>query len=274
MTKIDNFDGHHMRPPKMGAGTTENPLIEMSGVYSNLGSGTSLPQYGPFDQWFIAPTFTWVKGKHTLKFGTDYHHHDTDYLLSSNVRGTFNFTGQYTGNPLSDLLLGLPAQASVGVFLHGDTQFLFVAKQVAGFVQDEWRITPRFSLTAGLRYEYSFPATERQNRMANFDPTTGQLIVAGQNGAGSALYSADPYDFGARAGFAWDPFGTGKWAIRGGFGTFYELITVANVLGMRLNEPFYTAYSVLGNGSTVTLDNVFSNSQRCHTIIIRLPTEL
>jgi hypothetical protein len=64
--------------------------------------------------------------------GGDFHHFDTAFLISSNARGTFGFTGQYSGNPLSDLLLGFPATASVGVRASGNRQFLFVSKEVAG----------------------------------------------------------------------------------------------------------------------------------------------
>ena len=234
------------------------PNIQLGGLFSALGPGTSVPQDGPFDTTFVAPTFTWARGKHTIKFGMDWHRFQTDYFQDGNVRGTFNFTGAFSGNALADLLLGIPASATVAVPRNGDTQFLFVSKEYAGFVQDDWRIAPHFTLTLGLRYEYLFPTTEKQNRMANFNPATGQIVIAGQNGVGNELYNADPHEFAPRVGFAWSP--TDKWAVRGGYGIFYELPTIAQFLALRQNVPFFVTDTVVGDGKTITLSNVFSNA--------------
>src|SRR6185312_3289043 len=114
--------------------------------------------------------------------------------------------------------------------------------QVSGFVQDDWRLTSHLTLTLGLRYEYTFPTYEKQNRMANFNPATGQLVQAGVNGNPNSLYNADPKEWAPRFGFVWSP--TQKWAVRGGYGLFYELSTIAQFLGMRQNPPFFTTESV------------------------------
>jgi Carboxypeptidase regulatory-like domain/TonB dependent receptor len=234
------------------------PLIEMSGVYANLGATNSNPEVGPFDTVFVAPTMTWSKGKHTLKFGGDFHHYDSNFSYSQNVRGTYNFSGQFSGDPLADLLLGVPAVASIATNLNGNEQYLGIMKQASAFVQDDWRINRRFTVTAGLRYEYAWPAVDGHNRLANFDPTTGQVIVAGQNGVGDTVYNTSRTNFAPRVGFAWDPHGNGKWAVRGGYGIFYELNLVNEEINLWLNPPFYTNYVVNGNGTTVNLDNVFS----------------
>jgi hypothetical protein len=236
------------------------PQVQLAGLYSNLGPPTNFPQYGPFDTTFVAPTFTWARKKHTFKFGGDYHIFDTVFALDLNVRGTLSFSGQYSGNPLADLLLGLPNQASIGTFLYNNSQFLFRAREFSGFAQDDWRISPRLTLTLGMRYEYNIPAIERENRMSNFNAATGALVVAGQNGVGSQLYNADPYEYQPRIGFSWQPNANGKLVLRGGYGIFNELTQINQVLGLRLNVPFYTNESVLGDGATITLDNVFNNA--------------
>jgi len=236
------------------------PLVQLAGVYSALGPASGYPQSGPFDTTFVSPTFTWIKRRHTLKFGGDFHHFWSDYIQTSNFRGTYSFTGAYTGNPLADLLLGLPATASVGVALNNDAQFLFVTKQLSGFAQDDFRLSPHLTLTFGLRYEYSWPVTELQNRMSNFDLKTGRLVIAGINGTGSALYDTDPKEFAPRFGFSWSPSSNGKWAVRGGYGMFYELPTIAQFLSLRLNVPFLVTKSVIGDGRTITLNNVFDSA--------------
>jgi hypothetical protein len=243
------------------------PQINMSGTYSNLGS--SYPQYGPFDTTFVAPTLTWVKGKHTLKFGVDYHHFFSNYIQDGNIRGTFTFNGTYTGNSLGDLLLGLPNQATIVDFRNLDSEYAYTLNEAAGFVQDSWQMSSGLTVTLGLRYEYMFPATEERNRFSSFDPSLGQLVQAGSDLAGCppglciaggrTLFNADPHEFGPRAGFTWSPTKSSRWAIRGGYGIFYELMLFTNLTALRSNLPDATTNTILGNGSTITLNNVFSN---------------
>ena len=236
------------------------PLFNMSGAYSNLGPPTSFPQKGPFDTYFLAPTFTWVRGKHALKIGGDYHHFGSDFLFDSNVRGTFTFNGTYSGNSLGDLLLGVPFQATVGVPRNGDTFFNLISKQYTGFVQDDFRARKGLSVTFGLRYEFTVPTVDAQDRMSNFNLKTGLVELAGQNGVSRSTYPADKKEFAPRLGISWDPTGSGKTAIRGGYGIFYELPLINQFLSLRVNVPFYTTQSVLGNGTTINLNNVFTSS--------------
>ena len=205
------------------------PQVSLSGTYANLGS--SYPQYGPFDTTFFAPTFTWIKGKHTVKFGMDYHHFFSNYIQDGNIRGTFTFNGSYTGNSLGDLLLGLPAQATIVDFRNLDSEYAYTINEASGFVQDAYQVTPRLNLTFGMRYEYVFPATEQRDRMSNFNPATGLMVQAGSNlsgcppglcvAGGRTLFHADPHEFAPRVGFAWSPTGNSKWAVRGGYGTLF-----------------------------------------------------
>jgi hypothetical protein len=243
------------------------PQVSLSGTYANLGSG--YPQYGPFDTTFVAPTMTWVKGRHTVKFGVDYHHFFSDYIQDGNIRGTFTFNGSYTGNSLGDLLLGLPNQATIVNFRNLDSQYAFTFNEASGFAQDAWQITPRLTVTYGMRYEYMRPAQEKQDRFSSFNPATGQLVQAGNNLAGCpaglciagghTLYHADPTEWGPRLGVTWSPTADRKWAVRGGYGIFYELMFFTNVTSLRSNLPDATTNTILGNGSTITLNNIFSN---------------
>ena len=74
----------------------------MGGVYENLGSATNLPQAGPFDTFSLSSTITYVKGAQNIKFGGDYRHFASDFIFDSVARGSYNFTGRYTGDPLAD----------------------------------------------------------------------------------------------------------------------------------------------------------------------------
>ena len=95
---------------------------------------------------------TYVRGAQSIKFGGDYRHFESDFIFDSLARGSYTFTGRYTGNPLADLLLGFPTQALRGLGRNGDTQFAFVSQAISAFMQDDWRVSERLTLNLGLRY--------------------------------------------------------------------------------------------------------------------------
>ncbi|MBA3269765.1 MAG: TonB-dependent receptor [Acidobacteria bacterium] len=235
------------------------PLLNMGGVYENLGSATNLPQRGPFDTHSLSTTVTYLKGAQSLKIGGDYRTFASDFIFDSTARGSYSFTGRYTGDPLADLLLGLPTTASRGLGRDGDTQFEFVSKSFSAFVQDDWRASDRLTVTLGLRYEFVVPTVERQNRLTSFDFTAGRRLIAGQDGATRSMYAADKTDVAPRIGVAWDVAGDGRLAVRGGYGIFYEVPLINQTLGLRLNPPFFSGDLALGDGQTVTLANAFDN---------------
>ncbi|MFN2446607.1 MAG: TonB-dependent receptor domain-containing protein [Vicinamibacterales bacterium] len=235
------------------------PLLNMGGVYENLGSATNLPQQGPFDTYSLASTITYVRGAQSIRFGGDYRHFASDFIFDSTARGSYSFTGRYTGNPLADLLLGLPTQAQRGLGRNGDTQFAFISQAFSAFVQDDWRASDRLTLTLGLRYEYVVPTIEGEDRLTNFDFARGQVLVAGQNGATRSMYEPDKTAFAPRIGFSYDINGDGRLAVRGGYGIFYEVPLINQTLNLRLNPPFFSGDLALGDGRSVTLANAFDN---------------
>lgn len=237
------------------------PLINMGGVYDNLGSATNLPQEGPFDTYQYGGTLSKVVRKHNLKFGADYHYFTSNFFLDFAARGRFDFSGAFTGDPLGDLLVGLPTFALRGV---GKTDFLFVSRSISEFFEDDWRIKPNLTLTLGLRYEYNIPVIEKKNRMTNFDFATGQPVQAAQNGASRSTYNPDKSDFAPRIGFSWDVFNNGKWSVRGGYGIFYDIVVINAFLGLRLNPPFFQVDAAFGNttnpASSFKIENTFANA--------------
>ncbi len=233
------------------------PLIQMSGVYDNLGSATNLPQAGPFDTYQWGGTISDVVHNHNLKMGGDFHYFTSTFFLDFASRGQYLFTGAFTGDPLADLLLGFPTFALRGV---GKTDFLFVSKSISGFFEDNWRVKPNLTLTLGLRYEYNVPMTEKKNRLTNFYFGTGTVVQAGQAGVSDSTYDPDKNNFAPRIGFSWDLFNNGKWSMRGGYGVFYEIAVINTLLGLRLNPPFFEVDAAFGDGSTITVQNAFASS--------------
>ena len=91
----------------------------------------------------------------------------------------------------------------------------------AVFAQDDWRVNSKLTVNMGLRYEVFTNPTEMYGRQANFDVTTGRLIVAADSN--DSLTDTDKNNFSPRIGLAYNLDGEGKSVIRGGYGIFYFL---------------------------------------------------
>ncbi len=242
------------------------PSVSFSSTYASLGGASNQTEPGPFDTTFVDPTVTWVKGKHTLKIGGDFHHFFTNFGNGQGPRGTFTFNGEWTGNPLADLLFGYPYQATKTIIANqpNSALFLMTMNSAEGFVQDDYRISSKLTLNLGLRYEYNFPATELRNYAANLNLSNGvpnaTVLVSGQNPVGGyaaagqqQLYNGDQKQFSPRFGFAYAP--KDKWVIRGGYGVFYQLILENTPQNLHYTVPFQYGYTIVGNGTSININN-------------------
>ena len=204
------------------------PAIRIDG-YSEFGDRPNDPFIYDMQNLQWLDVMTWVHGRHNVKIGADVIR--SNYVESDvrNVRGDFRFRGRNT-NPsggtssgfrsFADFLLGLPdaTQRQIGADPADLTGW-----QSAFFVQDDWRAASWLTLNLGLRYEYQSPLDEATGRVANFIPSTAQVVVAGTPGYPAQLVEKDRNNIGPRAGFAARPFRDGKTVVRGGAGMYYSL---------------------------------------------------
>ena len=189
----------------------------------------------------LSGDLTWSHGAHSLKFGVQEYWLQTNFHSSQLSNGTFNFNGQYTGNPFADFLLGYVSSASLSTYANLN----FRIPESHFFVQDDWKVNRHLTLNLGLRYEITPPAVDVHNAIANFimntDPYVGNpyLELAGANGsdtASRALQNVYYKQLAPRLGFA---YGVGnKTVIRGGWGIFYSnVITVGGMSSLEKNPP-------------------------------------
>jgi len=210
------------------------PII--GGWYGNVsyvGDGGPYLIVEPTQQ--FSDSVSWIKGKHTFKFGANLIHRDVNWDQGNNAKGYFwiddgNFGaypaptsghGTFTGHEISELVAGFMGAYSVGGFSgYYETR----SWENGFFAQDDFRVSPKLTLNLGLRYDlYTWPS-EAHNHQSNFDPTTGELVEASAApGYNSALIDTPKHNFGPRIGFAYDWAGNGKTVIRGGYGLFYYL---------------------------------------------------
>jgi hypothetical protein len=197
--------------------------------------------------------FTWVHGRHSIKFGQAIFWLQSYLLQPTGSLGGFSFNGQYTrqpstgaaGQPFADFLLGL----STG-FADENLRFMRLrAPWIQEYVQDDFKVNNRLSLNLGLRYEINLPWVEKGNRIANFDidtnPANPQIVVAGSQGSSwedRALQKVNLTNLAPRFGFAYR-LGENN-VVRGGYGVFYgNLMNTGGGQFMELNPPFHLTVS-------------------------------
>ena len=189
--------------------------------------------------WDAQESLSYLVGKHSLKFGYEWAHIEADTDIPDTGRGQISFAN------LTNFFTGV---TSGGKLLVGNPTRKATWTSNAAFVQDDWRISPRFTLNLGLRYSYFSPLRETNNNWANFDPNspTG-LVQQGQPGL-PTLWHPDRGDFSPRFGFAYDVNGKGTTVVRGGFSIIYSEFSM--IEWQQQNQFQNTSAVALGSNPT------------------------
>jgi hypothetical protein len=174
--------------------------------YETVQDSSNLPQVQRDNTTYFSSSFSRTQGRHTWKAGFQFTHFTMAYLQSQFARGNFIFNGAYTQDPanpgttgdaFADFLLGFPNQTQRSV---GSAQAYLRQNSYAAFAQDDWRITPRISISAGLRYEYFAPFSEDRGNLLNLDYST--LPNAPVLRSVNTVTAPDRKDFAPRIGLA------------------------------------------------------------------------
>jgi hypothetical protein len=235
----------------------------LSGVNIN-GFSSPIVGYSPSMPWVRAETNidavnTWTKivGNHTIKFGVDLRRIRDDLLQEQTFspRGLFAFADGQTsipgaktsfGNDFASFLLDVPNLVGRDLPIYFPA---YRATQFFTFIQDKWVVTPKLTITAGLRWEYYPPATPHfPGGFSNYDPVTNSLILCGLgNNPLDCGIQTNYADFGPRFGAAYRL--TEKTVIRTGFGISYAPFPDNNYaynFPVKQNNSFNPAVSGFG----------------------------
>jgi len=262
------------------------PVINIGGYTHLFGfnpAGTLMSGY-TYNQWNLTPSLTMTRGKHTLHFGFEF-----NYVARANFsygwsNGNFTFGTMWTqrrpdrradafdGNGIATLLLGTPTSG----YVDWNDDAYRTRPYYAGYVQDDWRLTPRLTLNLGLRYEVQVPWLERFDRLTRgFDLTTknpysdavlanwatlkatwdaanptypypappsmlrGGYLFPGVGGQPRRLYDTDWTNLAPRIGVAWRV--AEKTVIRSGAGVYYQSPTQTGVVQGFSQQTAYTS---------------------------------
>ncbi|HEX5875231.1 MAG TPA: TonB-dependent receptor [Pyrinomonadaceae bacterium] len=206
--------------------------------FSPLGDEGNNPQNSVTNVYQFLNNASYVRGNHLFKFGADLRFSQQNAFRDVESRGRLQFSpfGQITGNALGDLLLGFPFLTSVA---RVDNPQQIRTESYNFFINDSFRLTPQFTLIAGLRYEYNSPPVDAEDRANVYDAATGNLVAVGTNGVPRSGFEADKNNFAPRVGFAWS-FGEDQaTVIRGGYGVYYDQSPLAPAEALYFNSPFF-----------------------------------
>jgi hypothetical protein len=252
------------KDPAIGGGV---PLTSFGNhPLSSIGSPDFLPKRQIPMLYQYNDSLTWELGKHNLKMGvTVYAPMRNIFQDEPGTRGDLGFTGVFSGLGTTNVSGTTPARDYAdGLFGAVQstqlTNVFFVDQRLwmaSGFLEDDWKVTPRLTLNLGLRYDFATPALEAKNRVANFSPAgAGSLVFAKSGSVGDrALVDPDTKNFGPRIGVSYSL--TNKMVLRGGYGLYYTLLErIGSEDQLALNPPFLVNKTPASNTQSVLTPSV------------------
>jgi outer membrane receptor protein involved in Fe transport len=228
------------------------PSTSVSGGFTAFGRQSTNPQWQYPSLLDPKVNFSWVKGKHSLKFGYEYEHIWMQVQDSNPLYGSFTYGKGYSACPATagaacnnptaaadtywaDLLFGTTSNYALATYFRAH----LLQSLDSAYAQDDWKVNPTLTLNLGLRWEYGSPYSEANNNLSNFDPASVSVLTltpafqptsnitpySGSGVYGKTLLNPSLGDYSPRVGFAWAA--TPSIAIRGGYGTSYVHYTRA-----------------------------------------------
>jgi hypothetical protein len=224
----------------------------ISGFSTSLGRQTSNPQFQNPTSFGPKLNFSKIAGRHSLKVGYELAAIRTEILDVNPLYGQDTYNGQFskptcaelglgtgctfttdaTSYNLADFMFGLPSSVNLG------NNFVSNLRQQVHslYVQDDWRVTSKLTVNAGLRWEFATPLVDRDNNWSDFNPATASMTLASSGSwYNRALVNPDTADWGPRLGFAYNF--TPETVVRGGYGISYDFFNRVGSAIEGINAP-------------------------------------
>ncbi len=235
------------------------------------GQGEVTPTQGAIENIYsLSDSVSKVFAKHTLRVGAQGQHRRFFHLTEVPPRGSFSFDGKFSGNAIADYLLGYCASCQGA---GGSSRSNYRSNTLGLFINDDWRVTSRLTINAGLRYEYLGWWREQANQEGTFVPSAGKIgyhkvpanlpaalapLVITNSVFPQGIMTPDKNNWGPRVGIAYRV--TNRLVIRTGFGTYFDNVNLNELQFTRLAPPFYLNRSIVPDlDAPILVDTLFPN---------------
>src|ERR1700730_15499061 len=221
--------------------------------FGTYGPTAFLPTTQYDTRYQLADSITHIVGIHTMKFGGEYSRLFASQVFGFNQFGAYSLSSGSTATNISGTLLRLSSSVTPGTNAIlgrfddtrarynrqiGNLQASFKVQELAFFGQDSWRITPKLSINYGLRVEQQYNPTPEANNTQIINVVKNTIFPIRNSGYDPTTIPDSGWQWGPRAGFAYDPEGKGKMVIRGFAGEYYArtplLVLAGSVNNYRL----------------------------------------
>ncbi|MBI4909038.1 MAG: carboxypeptidase regulatory-like domain-containing protein [Acidobacteria bacterium] len=233
--------------------------LTVAGYFGTLNTGDTNNFFR--DEYQFSDTVRWSRGKHQFTFGGEVGHGVGDVVNNFRANGQFAWNGSapFTTDSLADFFIGKFFTMVQGIGEYKNTRFNILAL----YADDSWKVTRRFTLNLGVRWDPYFPYTDSLGKLSAWRP--GQQSTRYPNAPRGVLYPGDPglpdggfntawNNIAPRVGFAYDVFGDGKTSIRGGYGIFFDRVSTLSTNSAATQGPFGTVVSLNGNAANSFTD--------------------
>ena len=209
------------------------PQISITGFNFNLGGPSNFPQGRADTTFVLSDTVSYLKGKHSFKFGGEARRfYNNNFTLD---------TGAFTFANVNSFLTGTANSFTQTL---GDRSSAITQGALGFYAQDNYKVRPNLTLELGLRYDWNMTPTERFDRFVVFDPSSASLIRVGSGI--DKVYRENNKNFQPRLGIAWDPFGNGKTSVRAAYAILTDQPVTNVVTPLTANPPLATPLTFSG----------------------------
>lgn len=234
---------------------TDNLNVTVTGALYSAGL-QSHPAFAPTTTSQLADDLSIVRGAHQIQLGVNWIRPVQNATFANYASGQFNFTGQITGLPMADFLIGAPVsfqQSNLDIDSERD-------QYIGLYIQDNWRVTSRIKIIYGLRWEPFISASMTYGHATHFDPALFDQNVHSDvypNAPAGVLFPGDAgfdtnnrpsnnhwNNFAPRLGISWDPKGDGRMVIRAAFGLLYDVPNTLFYFGNGATPPWGSSVAV------------------------------